>query len=170
MLLTCEWYWHDISINHFPCPSVHPVNRRCGARLSGPGPPVSSLLLHLAVLPAEQKRGAVQRWLLLHGLVCHYCNTCLQVSSRGGAHSCEVIKRFGMSKHRVAESTQRDHLFRVGFEHKMKGPLFICCLVMAKNKKNFSLEHQAGSWQNRKNHNKLKKIVTTNWSKWLQRK
>lgn len=58
---------------------VHLLTGRCGAGLPGPGPPLPLLLLHFPVLPTEQRRGAAQRRLLLHGLVCHHRHARLQV-------------------------------------------------------------------------------------------
>lgn len=66
-----------VSITPFFFLPVNPVTGRCGTCLSGSGPPLPALLFHLAVLPAEKKRGPAQRRLLLHSLVCHYCNACL---------------------------------------------------------------------------------------------
>lgn len=87
LLLTLKWYQWSSEVSITPPLSlpVHPVTGRCGARLSGPGPPVPALLFHLSVLPAEQKWGPAQRWLLLHSLVCHHRNTCLQVSINTGS-------------------------------------------------------------------------------------
>lgn len=59
--------------------AVHLFTGRRGPGLPGPGPSLPVLLLHLSVLPAEQKRGAAQRRLLLHGLVCHHRDPRLQV-------------------------------------------------------------------------------------------
>lgn len=86
-----DCYWREscisdeFSITPSLCSPVHPVTGRCGARLSGPGPAVPVHLFYLFVLPAEQKWGAAQRWLLLHSLVCHHRNTRLQVSVNTGS-------------------------------------------------------------------------------------
>lgn len=71
--------------------AVHLLTGRRGAGLPGPGPPLPLLLLHLPVLPAEQKRGAAQRRLLLHGLVRHHRHPRLQV----GIHSVPRYKKKG---------------------------------------------------------------------------
>lgn len=111
--LFCYWPTccssHKVSITPPLCWTVHPFTGRCGAGLSGPGPAVPALLFHLPVLPAEQKRGAAQRRLLLHGLVCHYCNACLQVSTNTGSAArfssciinvCCFALRPGRQRHR----------------------------------------------------------------------
>lgn len=105
--LFCYWRTcccsHKVSITPPLCWTVHPFTGRCGAGLSGPGPAVPALLFHLPVLPAEQKRGAAQRRLLLHGLVCHYRNACLQVSTNTGSaaafSSCIInVWRFALTE------------------------------------------------------------------------
>lgn len=82
-LLCCWWTFccsRKLFIMTSLCWTVHPFTGRRGAGLSGPGPSLPALLFHLSLLPAEQKRGAAQRRLLLHSLVCHHRDTRLQVS------------------------------------------------------------------------------------------
>lgn len=74
--------------------TVHSAAQRHGTAVSGPGPPLSPLLLLLALLPAAQERrplalalalAAAQRRLLLHRLVRHHRHARLQVrDGRGG--------------------------------------------------------------------------------------
>lgn len=79
--------------------AVHLFTGRCGAGLPGPGPPLPLLLLHLSVLPTEQKRGAAQRRLLLHGLVCHHRDPRLQV----GLNSLPRYKKGGIKVEKSGE-------------------------------------------------------------------